>query len=413
VATLPSSLVICADPELMTIAVERQRIYQSIWDRISTDQQAALKADQSRWLKEYASECGVPPDRRPQLPPSAAVTECFKRAGLDRNEYLRRYTVNIGKPTPITTTPADGSSSPTFQQGQADHESLEIWFSSQVGDYRAGAEYWASHRSLRNPQPCDAAPPSMGAEWTAGCTAAQQRLAGPEARRKKEPEYRLGWNNWGPETTPQSPPTKTRFPQSSPERPPKTVSKPHDTGVMFEERLAACKRDKGTKKIFTLPGSGGKPVQLDHCYRGPQELNCTVTAIDDSAQEINSKYDEIVRANYPDLTDVSKEICRLDPKTIEEQLRESRQIKPQADEIQKAYQHVSICISKVRDAVQKVDLRGMRNSQALADSIRKSFDTPLLEASQRLQNIKKLVDQIGDSQSAMETVQQIRAAMCR
>jgi restriction system protein len=97
-----------------------------------------------------------------------------------------------------------GTSSPSsraFQEGQVDRRAWEAWFDSQSGDFRAGAEYWAAHRSLRNPGSCTASPPSTNASWTAGCLAAQEKLTPSDTRRKTEPEYRLGWNNPGPFTS--------------------------------------------------------------------------------------------------------------------------------------------------------------------------------------------------------------------
>lgn len=98
---------------------------------------------------------------------------------------------------PIRQVPA-GSTPPSvaFRQGQADRQTWESWFGKQTGDYRTGAEYRAGHRSVPNPGPCGGAgSPATSVEWTAGCLAAQQKLAAPDVRRKTESEYRLGWNN--------------------------------------------------------------------------------------------------------------------------------------------------------------------------------------------------------------------------
>jgi hypothetical protein len=94
--------------------------------------------------------------------------------------------------------PMDAQQSATFRQGQMDRQSWEAWFDSQTGDYRAGAEYWAAHRSLPNPGSCSMTPSSAFSDWTAGCLAAQQKLAASDVRRKTEPGYRLGWNNPAP-----------------------------------------------------------------------------------------------------------------------------------------------------------------------------------------------------------------------
>jgi predicted aspartyl protease len=93
--TLPSSLVICSDPELRTIADERQQVYSGLWARLNADQQKTLRTDQNQWVRSYATECGVPPNALPPLPPTPSIIECFKRAGLARIAFLQSYLTNL------------------------------------------------------------------------------------------------------------------------------------------------------------------------------------------------------------------------------------------------------------------------------------------------------------------------------
>jgi uncharacterized protein YecT (DUF1311 family) len=88
---LPSSLVICSDQDLLATADERAKIYRELWARLGAAQQEALKADQARWVREYATRCGVPPESPPQLPATAVVLDCFKQAGRARIAFLRSY----------------------------------------------------------------------------------------------------------------------------------------------------------------------------------------------------------------------------------------------------------------------------------------------------------------------------------
>jgi uncharacterized protein YecT (DUF1311 family) len=88
---LPSSLVICSDPDLLAIADERGQVYQELWARLDTAQRAALQADQAQWVREYATRCGLPPDLPPRLPPTLSVLDCFKQAGRARIAFLRGY----------------------------------------------------------------------------------------------------------------------------------------------------------------------------------------------------------------------------------------------------------------------------------------------------------------------------------
>jgi uncharacterized protein YecT (DUF1311 family) len=89
--TLPSSIVICSDPELMRLADERQQIYNEARARLTPEQRKPLLEDQRAWVHSYAAACGVPPDRPPPVPVPASVIECFKRAAEARAAYLRHY----------------------------------------------------------------------------------------------------------------------------------------------------------------------------------------------------------------------------------------------------------------------------------------------------------------------------------
>ena len=97
----------------------------------------------------------------------------------------------------VTSDPAEpGASkpSPAFQQGQADRHAWEAWFNAQIGEFRAGAEYWAAHRSEARTT-CAAPARSVSPDWSAGCRAAAERLVAPDRRRITERDYRAGWND--------------------------------------------------------------------------------------------------------------------------------------------------------------------------------------------------------------------------
>ncbi len=93
---------------------------------------------------------------------------------------------------------ASRSSSRAYLDGQADKRSWNTWFGSLSGDYRDGAEYWASVRSNRKPGSCYGLRGERYGNWTAGCLAAQQRLNPSDRRRRAEREYRAGWNSLKP-----------------------------------------------------------------------------------------------------------------------------------------------------------------------------------------------------------------------
>lgn len=80
-----------------------------------------------------------------------------------------------------------------FQQGLADREAWESWFSGLADvEYKSGAYLWSGQRSLANPTPCD----SLGGKASMGCYAAKARLDISDSRRRLAPAYKQGWNSY-------------------------------------------------------------------------------------------------------------------------------------------------------------------------------------------------------------------------
>ena len=149
---------------------------------------------------------------------------------------------------PVGATPPPQPSSP-FIQGQTDRQGWESWFGALTGDYRDGAWYWSGQRSLPNPGSCNAAPPFAGGDWTAGCFAAQQKLAPSDARRKTEPDYRFGWNN--PEVSSGAQPTASDLQPGIAPPPPQGVSNSNRERANFghhagESAIVISKEGVGT-----------------------------------------------------------------------------------------------------------------------------------------------------------------------
>jgi hypothetical protein len=47
----------------------------------------------------------------------------------------------------VATVSGAAATTPAFEQGRADRQAVETWFAGLNGDFRAGADYWAAHRS--------------------------------------------------------------------------------------------------------------------------------------------------------------------------------------------------------------------------------------------------------------------------
>jgi hypothetical protein len=115
--------------------------------------------------------------------------------------------------TPAAFTPAEGSA---YQDGLRDRAAWEQWFNGLQGDYKTGAFFWSSQRSLPKPGSCK----QMNADFYAGCTDAKNRLSASDTLRKTQPDYKAGWNAWTADATPPSPqPTPTPAPVAAAQAP--------------------------------------------------------------------------------------------------------------------------------------------------------------------------------------------------
>jgi DNA-binding helix-hairpin-helix protein with protein kinase domain len=142
------------------------------------------------------------------------------------------------KPVP---PPEDQSSVPlrddAFQRGLADRTDWEQWIATLIGDFRRGAEWWASRRSLPNRGSCNG-PVGTGQEFVIGCEAAKARLTPADMKRKTDPEYRRGWNNYAGMVKPPSSPDV----QGSPVE--QTVNLPQASESDAADRLNARERKR-------------------------------------------------------------------------------------------------------------------------------------------------------------------------
>lgn len=90
---------------------------------------------------------------------------------------------------PSGNVPAD-EQSPSFQEGRANRTAWERWFATLAGDAKLGAEYWTGERSKRKPGNCVGTP-----DFQQACLTARRWLAGPDMKRKTDPQYWWGWNS--------------------------------------------------------------------------------------------------------------------------------------------------------------------------------------------------------------------------
>jgi clan AA aspartic protease (TIGR02281 family) len=151
--TFPSTVVICSDPELVLLTDERQAAINEARARIGEQAWPALWEDQKRWVRSYASACGVPPDQAPPNPVPASVKECFRQAGEARIAFLRAYGVAAGgAPSPVSApAAANGRVGPSYDCGKVTSPlALLICGDPKLSrlDLSFGQAYWALFQQL-------------------------------------------------------------------------------------------------------------------------------------------------------------------------------------------------------------------------------------------------------------------------
>ncbi len=82
----------------------------------------------------------------------------------------------------------------SFSAGLADRKAWEAWIAQLPSSAHQGAEFWASQRSLREPEPCEGQP-AVDQAWLSACNEAKSRLAESDLKRHLDPLYRAGWNS--------------------------------------------------------------------------------------------------------------------------------------------------------------------------------------------------------------------------
>lgn len=99
-------------------------------------------------------------------------------------------------PPAAQTAVVPTATSQAFRDGFAERSRYEAWFNGlPAGDYRDGAEWWATNRSYPPPGGCRQ-PAFVGrAGVLAGCAAAQAMLMPMDWRRRHEADYKAGWNS--------------------------------------------------------------------------------------------------------------------------------------------------------------------------------------------------------------------------
>jgi hypothetical protein len=141
------------------------------WPTDFSMQSHCISAQRTGWEKIHEGDQPVPvaPTAR-QMPAQAAAPASVAAPATQE---------------PVPQTPA-------YLDGQKARTDYEAWFNDLIdGDFRNGVLFWAAHRGDKRPPGCHFSLP----DFEAGCNKAQAMLKGSDARRKSEPDFKLGWNS--------------------------------------------------------------------------------------------------------------------------------------------------------------------------------------------------------------------------
>lgn len=102
-AVFPSTIALCSDKDLRSLAMQRQSIFDDAKQKLQPDAYKAMVNDQSGWVKTYPLACGLVDV--PSLPLSPDLKRCLTAAGRARVAYLRTYSGgDTDTPTVTPTT---------------------------------------------------------------------------------------------------------------------------------------------------------------------------------------------------------------------------------------------------------------------------------------------------------------------
>jgi uncharacterized protein YecT (DUF1311 family) len=109
-ATKASSIVICSDPELRQQVLTRNKLFDAAKQKLSSEDYAALNAEQTRWVKSYTARCGIGlDDLAPTLPIPEKVIQCYRLASRVRTADLE---ARVSGPSSAVPPAAPGMLSP-------------------------------------------------------------------------------------------------------------------------------------------------------------------------------------------------------------------------------------------------------------------------------------------------------------
>lgn len=188
------------------------------------------------------------------------------------------------------------------------------------------------------------------------------------------------------------------------------VVEEQEPGGATGEALAACEKGLGKPENFSLPGTKGE-IKLDRCYRGREQLVCSLSALSLQAKALVQDFAKIIDANYPDVAHVDA-ICGMAPENLAAHMEKSSTFAVRFRDLRNAYDRRLACVTKVEQSLQQVSLADMPRSDEILKSMNETLETDIKDVGATRQQLIDLAERMDASQKAIAVIQKIHRTMC-
>lgn len=206
------------------------------------------------------------------------------------------------------------------------------------------------------------------------------------------------------------PPTPVAAQPAPPDPVPAAIPVREPAGGPLGTALASCDKGSESSEPLTLPGAKGE-IKLDRCYRGRDQLVCSLNALLKEARSLIEDYGKIIEARYPDVSNVDG-ICGIKPDNLAVDLQNATDFTNRFKALKAEYDARINCASKVGQSLKDVTLPDMAQAPGILKSMIDSIEGDVKGVSVVQAKVVELADKMDTSQRAMVTIRKLHRTMC-
>jgi hypothetical protein len=192
--------------------------------------------------------------------------------------------------------------------------------------------------------------------------------------------------------------------------PTQEISQEQEPGGATGEALAACEKGNGKSESLSLPGTKGE-IKLDLCYRGREQLVCSLSALSLQAKALVQDFAKVIDANYPDVANVES-VCGMAPEDLAAHMEKASTFATRFRDLRNEYDRRLACVGKVEQSLQQVSLADMPRSDEILKSMNETLQGDMKDVASTRQRLLDLAERMDASQKAIAVIQKIHRAMC-